>query len=97
VSELGKAGSFTNGHTYDPTPPGMLSSKGPNEEKVYQKLAELNKALDSQTPSQRKERAPPTQTKSKLVETANVDRLEEMMQTVQSNNEPDAELERSMA
>lgn len=92
-SEIDKAGSATDGNPYDPMPPGMLTSKDPNEEKVYQRLAELNKELTRQTSSAKKERTSPSQNQRVSVETEDVDRLAGMMQTVQSKSEPDAELE----
>jgi conjugative transposon TraM protein len=84
--------SATGKSLYDPTPPDTFSSRDPNEEKVYQKLAELNKQLVVQSSSASNSRSA-IRSKKIAVETEDVDRLAEMMGNVQTKGGPDPELE----
>lgn len=77
---------------YNPAPPTSFSSKDPAEEKVYQKLSELKKELAVQAAPKAKSGSVP-QNKKAAVETEDVDRLEELMGSLNKGNAPDPELE----
>jgi conjugative transposon TraM protein len=90
--ERGNNPSTIRKSIYDPTPPNAFSSRDQNEEKVYQKVAELNKQLTVQSSSTPKSRSA-IQSKKIVVETEDVNRLAEMMGSVQTKGGPDPELE----
>lgn len=80
------------GFTYDPYPQELQDSKDPNEEKVYRKLSQLDKVLN------KNDQPLISETKKELagerlsgnsgafVNTADIDRLENMMKTMQGDD-----------
>lgn len=88
----------TSGNTfklsYDPYPTGLTKEKDPNEEKVYKKLAELNNELNkasSPGPAE-KENIITSNNNSPSVNSEDIDRLESMMQQMQTSDGGDPQL-----
>ena len=78
---------------YDPAPPPFHQHRDTNEERVYQKLAELNTALAKSSSGSKANahQTPPTQTGDDTDD--DIDRLTAMMQKKQTKREPDPELD----
>ncbi|WP_121354107.1 conjugative transposon protein TraM [Flavisolibacter nicotianae] len=86
--------SRSAGELYNPAPPGLKVATDPNEARVYQKLAELNKALANPSPAATppKRSALPVQDGSGTA--ADINRLAAMMGKGDPKSEPDPELDR---
>ncbi|MBB1287041.1 conjugative transposon protein TraM [Flavisolibacter sp. BT320] len=93
VPEVSASLANKSGYSYDPISSGSFSAKDPAEIKVYRRLDELNKALATQSSSTKKEKAPAGQRKEVQNLTEDVDRLADMMESVQEKKESDPELE----
>lgn len=80
--------------SYDPYPTNRANGNDPNEEKVYKKLAELNNELNKINAPEHdeKEKVLKENDRSALVDTGEIDRLENMMQQMQSSDGEDAQL-----
>ncbi|HRQ48982.1 MAG TPA: conjugative transposon protein TraM [Agriterribacter sp.] len=79
---------------YDPYPTLPVNGKDPNEEKVYKKLEELNSELNKINTSgqDEKENTVGLKSSSSPVNTDDIDRLESMMQQMQSSESDDPQL-----
>lgn len=97
-SGLSAAPSKKSGFNYDPYPAGLQSYKDPNEAKVYQKLAELDAELNRNTAANEMKKSYAASQESNIapsVNTADIDRLESMMQMMQGDGTGgDPELQR---
>lgn len=103
LGTMGEAGLNTisskrSGFNYDPYPSGLQSYKDPNETKVYQKLAELDAELNRNTVANEKKKSYASLQENSIaasVNTADIDRLESMMQMMQGDGTGgDPELQR---
>ncbi|MBN8880524.1 MAG: conjugative transposon protein TraM [Sphingobacteriales bacterium] len=84
VAEIGETSSK---FTYDPYPGPLAPHGDPNEEKVYKKLAKLNEELKAQQEKESSIMAPSKQSPpSASVSSQDIDRLENMMQMMQSDD-----------
>ena len=92
--ELGKGPKLS----YDPYSSGFQTGKDANEERVYKKLAQLNSALSEQKPpvdiNKDEAMVNSNQPSSATVNTGDINRLENMMQTMQgADNASDPEMQ----
>lgn len=87
--------SKRNRPAYDPYPAQLLHDKDPNEEKVYRKIAELNRHMDEQKKQASQNRAvtEPEKTKEPSVNSQDIDRLETMMNMMTKEGEADPEMQ----
>lgn len=80
------------GFSYDPYPQELQSSRDPNEAKVYSKLAQLDKALNKNNQPLQSEMAKELTNEmfpgnpAASVNTTDIDRLENMMKTIQGDD-----------
>lgn len=94
VNDPLKAGEGQGGKLYGPAPPVSFQPRDPNEEKVYQKLAELNSALANSSASGIKANPHPalhTQKRDEIDD--DIRRLTGVMQKRELKSERDPELE----
>lgn len=100
LPDTGFSLSSNNGNgyklSYDPYPSDLQKDKDPNEEKVYRKLAQLNEELNkaSLEKTSSKEPVPLSENVSTAVNTGEVDRLESMMQMMNSSPGGDLEMQK---
>lgn len=81
--------------SYDPSPYGLPGYKNDNEEKVYRKIAQLNSQLEQSVKDTPKVTAPVSAGISQPVAgmtSADIDRLESMMQVIGQGKEEDPEI-----
>lgn len=79
--------------SYDPSPYSLQGYKDPAEEKVYQKLEQLNKELNRSTTTENKTLTPSTSNTSNLsINSADLDRLESMAGLMNGGSEGDPEM-----
>jgi conjugative transposon TraM protein len=80
--------------SYDPYPSDLVQKPDPNEEKVYKKLAELNRELNKTSGSEKsdKEERVASVSKGKTGNEEEIERLESMMQQMNGADDSDPQL-----
>lgn len=78
---------------YDPSPYGLPGYKDPNEEKVYQKLAQINSQLAA-VPQNSKKEAVKSSASSPVMASEDIDRLEAMLGMTAGSDNADPEMDR---
>ena len=90
--EVGSDGGLADAYHFDPYPSGLQGTQDPNEEKVYQKIAQINSALrrnEQVNPKSTVEDASGTYRleNNAIINSTDIDRLEGMMNAMQDNGE----------